>query len=383
MQSLVARISVLLLASGLCACSQTQAFNSVPRATIDRAEIVGFNGIRAWGDGPAADLKGLPPERAQSDAPVNYLALSGGSSDGAYAAGLLAGWTAAGTRPSFAVVTGVSTGALASPFAFLGSSHDAGLREIYTQYSTSDLGTPQIFSALLGGPSIIDSTGLEKLLAHYVDARLLAAIAREHNRGRRLLVATTNVEAERQVIWNLGAIAASGQPEAASLFRRVLLASAAVPGVFPPVLIQVKVNGRDYQEMHADGGTMGQVFFVPQPSSLQPARIPEPQRTIYVIRNGKLGPDWQATQATTLSIASRSLNSLIKAQARGDVERLQAMASRNGINFRLAAIPESFSKQPTEAFDRAYMRHLFDIGFRQAVDGYPWGSSSSATAFSR
>jgi predicted acylesterase/phospholipase RssA len=372
MQSIVARATALMLASGLCACSQTQAFNSVPRATVDRAEVVGFSGIRAWGDAAASDLKALTAERVQGGGPVNYLALSGGSSDGAYAAGLLVGWTAAGTRPQFAVVTGVSTGALAAPFAFLGSSHDAGLREIYTQYSTNDLGTRQVFSALLGGPSIIDSRGLEKLLARYVDAPLLAAIASEHNRGRRLLVATTNVEAERQVIWNLGAIAASGQPGAADLFRRVLLASAAVPGVFPPVLIKVKVNGRDYEEMHADGGTVGQVFFVSQTGAAQTKSVPIQARTLYVIRNGKLGPDWQATQATTLSIASRSINTLIKAQARGDVERLQTMAQRSAITFRLAAIPESFSAQASEAFDRDYMRRLFDTGFKQARTGYPW-----------
>jgi hypothetical protein len=274
-RSIIARVTLLIVASGLSACSQTLVFNSVPRATVERAELVGFNGfsgIRVWGDAAAAELKLVTAERMNTrDLPVSYLALSGGSSDGAYAAGLLTGWTMAGTRPQFAVVTGVSTGALAAPFAFLGGSHDVGLREIYTQYSTSDLGTPQVFSALLGGSSIIDSSGLENLLAHYVDAQLLAVIAREHNKGRRLLVATTNVQAERQVIWNLGAIAASGQPDAAALFRRVLLASAAVPGVFPPVLIKVKVNGRDYQEMHADGGTVGQVFFVSQPD---PTRTP-------------------------------------------------------------------------------------------------------------
>jgi predicted acylesterase/phospholipase RssA len=374
MHPILVRSAVLVLASGLCACSQTLAFKSVPRATVERAEVAGFSRIRAWGDAPAADLKALAAERT-GPGPVSYLALSGGGSDGAYAAGVLTGWTAAGTRPSFAVVTGVSTGALAAPFTFLGSSYDKGLREIYTQYSTNDLGTPQIFSALLGGPSIVDSSGLENLLARYVDAALLAAIAREHNRGRRLLVATTNVEAERQVIWNLGAIAASGQSDAAVLFRRVLLASAAVPGVFPPVLIKVKVNGHDYQEMHADGGTMGQVFFVPQAKLSQGAGVTDTattRPTLYVIRNGRLGPDWQATQATTLSIASRSINSLIKAQARGDVERLQTLAARSSVSFRLAAIPNDFTAQPTEAFDRDYMRRLFELGHRQSSNGYPW-----------
>jgi predicted acylesterase/phospholipase RssA len=369
-QALVGALLLLAVGSSLGGCSQSLALNSVPSKIVDRAEVIGFSKIRAWGDSKPEDLQALTGKPAAADQRAS-LALSGGGSDGAYGAGILVGWTASGRRPEFAVVTGVSTGALAAPFAFLGPAYDAKLREVYTSYSTSDLGSPRVFSALLGGPSVADSGGLESLLTRYIDDRLLAAIADQHRRGRRLFVTTTNVEAERQVIWNLGAIAASGRNDSLRLFRRVVLASASIPGVFPPVLLDVTVDGRRYQEMHADGGTAGQVFFLP-PAATHPGND---QRLLYVIRNGKLGPEWQASQGTTIAIAGRSLNTLIKAQARGDVERLQVMAERNRMGFRLAAIPDNFRQIAQEAFDRDYMRNLFELGYRQASTAYPWAAA--------
>jgi hypothetical protein len=209
-------------------------------------------------------------------------------------------------------------------------------------------------------------------LAHYIDTKLLNDVAREHRRGRRLLVTTTNVEAERQVIWNLGAIAASNNPDRLDLFRRILLASAAIPGVLPPVLIKVSVNGHAYQEMHADGGTAGQVFFVRHAVRVSSEQGIQAQPRLYVIRNGKIGPEWQSIQPTSFKIASRSLSTLIKSQARGDVERLQLLAKSEGIEFRLAAIPASFDAASKEPFDKAYMNQLFDLGYVKAGRGDAW-----------
>ena len=375
---------------GLNGCATTMAFNPVPAKAVARAQLAGFTNIRVWGDAKPAEAAALLEARAPSFVTAAtgmpfkshsneyaYLALSGGGSNGAYGAGLLVGWTASRQRPAFKVVTGVSTGALAAPFAFLGSSYDGKLREIYTQYSTNDLGSQHLFAALLGGPSLIDSQGLETLLERYVDGHVLSAIAREHERGRRLLVTTTNVEAERQVIWNLGAIAASRHPSALSLFRRILLASAAVPGVFPPVLIKVVADGQEFEEMHADGGMVGQVFFVPPKqlalSAMSSAGGAVP--TLYVIRNGKLGPEYQSVTPTGLEIAGRSLGTLIKNQARGDLERLSGIAAQAGMSFKLAAIPATFTAISEEPFDRAYMRKLFDLGNQQARTGYIWAKA--------
>ena len=379
---LVAAVCLL----GASGCTQTLAFRSVPAVAVDRAEVAGYANIRVWGDAPPSQMhavldlpvdlnapRSIMPQRADAR-PIIHLALSGGGSDGAYGAGLLVGWSDAGTRPTFSIVTGVSTGALAAPLAFLGSKHDPALTKIYTTYSTSDLGTPRPFSAITGGPSLIDSVGLEALIARFVDDRLLAEIAREHRHGRRLLVSTTNVESERQVIWSLGAIAASGRRDALPLIRSVLRASAAIPGVFPPVLIGVTVDGHRYEEMHSDGGTSAQVFFVSgaatEASSYKKKETP--RATLYVIRNGQLALKWQRTKATTFQIASRSLETLIKYQGRGDVERLYVKANAANIGFRLAAIPATFARQTTEAFDVEYMRALFELGAEQARRGYAW-----------
>lgn len=366
----------------LAGCAATLAYTPVPESAASRAQVAGYSNIRRWGDASAFELDtstaaafSSASGSAKGESSRSYLALSGGGGDGAYGAGLLVGWTASGGRPTFDVVTGVSTGALAAPFVFLGPDFDAKLEEIYTRYKTDDLGTPQIFSAVLGGPSLIDASGLERLLAHYVNGELVAKVAREHARGRRLLVATINVEAERQVIWNLGAIAASTNADRIDLFRRVLLASAAVPGVFPPVLIKVTVDGHEYQEMHADGGTVGQVFFVPETAKASPQKAKYAPARLYVIRNGKMGPAWQSVEPTVFKIANRSLETLIKSQARGDVERLYVRAKSDGIAFRLAAIPDRFSEVSDEPFDKIYMRKLFNLGYAEASVGYPWASA--------
>jgi hypothetical protein len=387
--AIAATVGLFVLSAALGGCSTTLALNSVPASALARAELSGFSRIRIWGDATSAELSAFlevpaprplslasgnvsgDPNRIGQPNPPSYLALSSGGSDGAYGAGVLIGWTDSGQRPEFSIVTGVSTGALTAPFAFLGSAYDIQLREIYTNYSTTDLGSPRPFSVLLGGPSLVDNQGFQSLLARYVDERTLAAIAREHHRGRRLLVTTTNLETERQVIWNLGAIAASRQHGSLDLFRRVLLASAAVPGVFPPVVINVAAGGRNYEELHADGGTVGQVFFVAK-------ALPNttgPRGTLYVIRNGMMSSRWQAIEPTTIGIASRSISTLIKSQARGDVERLYTAVTRSGVNFRLAAIPGDFSAKSTEPFDIGYMRQLFALGYRRARAGYRWAKA--------
>jgi predicted acylesterase/phospholipase RssA len=371
------RTSAIAAAVALSGCAGTLKYSPVPEADIGRAQVVGYSNIRTWGDASPRELNatiGLkdvdPTTFSRAPRGQNYLALSGGGGDGAYGAGLLVGWTASGERPVFDIVTGVSTGALAAPFAFLGHHYDRKLEEIYTRFKTGDLGGPRLLSAAFGGPSLIDASGIEKLLTHYVSSELKVELAREHARGRRLLVATTNVEAERQVIWNLGAIAASTNADSLDLIRRILLASAAIPGVLPPVLIKVIVDGREFQEMHADGGTVEQVFFIPR-TTMASSKRSTPAR-LYVIRNGKIGPEWQSIEPTSFQIAGRSLGTLIKSQARGDIERLYARARSDGITFQLAAIPESFSATSTEPFDKAYMRKLFDLGYAEAGRGYAW-----------
>lgn len=307
---------------------------AVPEKLVDLATVTEFQDIRFWGDATPANLDRIVTtalqQRSQGAKPLltarqRFLAISGGGSDGAFGAGLLAGWTEAGTRPEFDIVTGVSTGALIAPFAFLGPRYDAQLRELNTQHGTADLITSQILTRLLGGSALADSAPFEALLAKYVTADLLRAVAKEHLSGRRLLVGTTNIDAQRSVIWDMGAIAASGRDEALPLFRRILQASASIPGVFPPVRINVRAEGQNFDELHVDSGITAHVFFLPSQimlKSIDQRYGLSSARELYVIRNGRIGPEYQVVEASLTSVAGRSLSTLTKTQANGELEAL-------------------------------------------------------------
>jgi predicted acylesterase/phospholipase RssA len=307
--------------------------------------------------------------------PTSLLAISGGGEDGAYTAGLLNGWTAHGDRPEFRAVTGISTGALIAPFAFLGPRYDNVLREIYTDVSQKDIFRKRNILSGFFGDAMADTTPLLHLTARYVDRPLLDAIAAEYAKGRLLLVGTTNLDTLEPVIWNMTAIAASKDPNALQLFRKVLLASASIPGAFPPVMIDVVVDGVHYQEMHVDGGTMAQVFAYPPALHLRAeaaAQGIERERAIYILRNARLDADWASVKRRTLSIASRAISSLMQTQGIGDLYRIYLTTQRDGVAFNLAFIPSSFTMRRREQFDTAYMRGLYQTGFDLARGGYPW-----------
>jgi Patatin-like phospholipase len=357
-------------------------------AVAEAALVPGVGSVRSWGDNVPQDaaleyrklFPGLPSRPSVARRPngqpvVRVLALSGGGPDGAFGAGLLTGWSAQGTRPEFQIVTGISAGALIAPFAFLGPAHDGALREIWTQYETSELITAQLLPGLLGGSSLADTTPLANLIATYVTRAFLAKIAAEYRRGRILLVGTTNLDAQRPVIWNMGEIARAGTPQAVDLFRKVLLASAAIPGAFPPVSIDVEADGRAFEEMHVDGGTTREVFV----SALQaPVRATDslyetpPQREYYIIKNGKIGAEYVEVKPKTLSIASRAIATLLKRQNAGDIYRIYRAARDGRADFNLIAVPETFDIKPKEAFDPAYQTALFDVGFKLGRTGPTW-----------
>ena len=166
----------------------------------------------------------------------SILALSGGGANGAYGAGMLVGWSQRGDRPEFDIVTGVSTGALAAPYAFLGSDWDDELAAAYSEGHTEGLLSWRSFAAFLS-PGLYSPRTLEALVEEHVTPALLTEIAQATREGRRLLVATTNLDSGETVIWDMGLLAEAGDENALRLFRQVLLASASIPGVFPPVLI--------------------------------------------------------------------------------------------------------------------------------------------------
>ena len=267
------RLAALACCLVMLACSSTGRLSAVPRELEVDAQVAGLRDIRYFAPEHSkialADALGaLDIERAAVAAsghrgqlpPMSFLAISGGGEDGAFGAGLLVGWSAHGSRPHFKVVTGVSTGALTAPFAFLGAAYDEKLKSIYTQTTAKDIFESRWVLAALLDDAMSDTAPLRRTVAKFMDDKMVHDIAEEHRKGRILLVATTNLDGQRSVIWNITKIAASGSPRAPALIRDILVASAAVPGVFPPVMIDVEANGRQFHEMHVDGGASMQVF---------------------------------------------------------------------------------------------------------------------------
>ena len=318
------------------------------------AQVPGMPDARFWADSAADFERALPTQAGP------WLVLSTGGEEGAYGAGFLNGWSESGTRPQFAAVTGVSTGALMATYAFAGPKYDAELAQGYTSVSAGDIfeigGTPE---------SLTDTWPLAQLITKRVTPQMLADVAEEHRKGRRLFVLTTNLDAGRTVAWNMGAIAAHGGDAGLKLFRDVLLASASVPGMFPPVYIKAEANGRQFQEMHVDGGVNGPLFFAPEsylvPGS--PKRLPANE--LYIIVNGKLGPEFSMPQRTTPAILGRSIAVALKTGARLQLALAYLAAQRAGIAFNLAFVDPAFDRVGHGLFDPEYMNALFQYGAEQ------------------
>jgi len=377
----------LSVACGITACAAGLSRNPVPLGLESEATVVGMEGekVRFWGDQLPPNSEALVKEKwaqvrasgrlipKQGGRPVvNFLALSGGGADGAFGAGVLSGWTARGNRPEFDLVTGVSTGALTAPFAFLGPRYDEALKAVFTESTTKDIAIARPVRGLIAGDSLASNAPLARVVAFYVNEQFLAEVAAEHNRGRRLLIGTTNLDAQRPVIWDMGKIATSGHPESLALFRKVLLASAAIPAVFPPGFVTVAANGQVYEEMHVDGGTTREVFLLPtqfMAKGVDGQLRVDPIRRAYIIRNGRVDPEFKAVKARTLSIAGRSISTLIKNQGIGDLYELYMFSRRNGIAYNLVYIPGNFPDTSTQAFDPVYMSKLFEVGFQIGESG--------------
>ena len=375
----------ILLALG--ACAQFDRLPAVAVADTDRANVAGIAEARFQSNDTAAMAafgqrlhereskyfaslgRPIPPE--------SLLAISGGGDNGAFGAGVLVGWSERGTRPSFKIVTGISTGALIAPLAFVGREYDPLLADMYTTIDQTDIFEKRPIVAGFLSDALADTAPLQHLLAKYVDAKLVARIAEESRRGRALVIITTNLDAGVPVIWNIGAIAESGSPEAIGLIRKILLASASVPGFFPPVMFDVMVDGVAHQEMHVDGGASMQTFLYP--AALQVRKIPNGggsrPRTAYVIRNGRLTQGWDEVARSTPAIATRALATLTTNSGVGDLYRIYALAKRDGVRLQLAYIEDDFEQPHSAEFDRQYMVKLFEYGHAKARAGYPWRSA--------
>jgi hypothetical protein len=320
-------------------------------AQQDVAVIPGIPDARFWADSEADFTRALPTEKGP------WIALSTGGGDGAFGAGLLTGWSTTGKRPQFAVVTGVSTGALMAPFVFVGPSMDDRLKHAYTAYNAGD-----IFEDVKTPESLVDTWPLKRLIAKEVTPELLAAVAEGHKAGRRLFVATTDLDAGRSVIWNMGAIAARGDEAALKLFRSILLASTAIPGLFPPVLIDVEADGKKTQEMHADGGLAAQLFVAPESVLNSSSTYQLPATELYVIANSRLTPEFQLTERSLIGVLGHSITVGVQSMLRVGIDRAYALAKRSNVPFNLAYPALAADQQGHGAFDSEFMKGLFELG---------------------
>ena len=364
----------------------------LPVEDIRRAEIPGMSGVRAWGGQLNADFQAdlvasIKQEPAgvfpldENGYPIYHgLALSGGGSNGAFGAGILNGWSKAGTRPDFKVVTGISTGALIAPFAFLGPGYDEQLKTVYTTMRTRDiLERLNIFRIIFQGEAFAHTTPLKQLIETHFDADFLQAVAAAHNQGRRLYVGSTHMDAQTLMVWNMGAIANSGHPDALDLFQKIVLASSSIPAAFPPVFIKIKINNQRYDEMHTDNGTITQVFFNKNTMNLsattQTAKRTQRKNyrgTLYVIRNGKLGPEPEQVKRRLPEITGRAISTMIKYAAFNDLHRIHGNTDTAELGFRYTAIPDDFESQADEVFDPEEMKRLFELGYEMGLSGSAW-----------
>jgi len=372
----------------LSACGDRIAHHALPEALASAGEIAGYGQIRFYGDEAppniearlAGRIKALK-ERFASDrqdgnpSQINLLALSGGSEDGAFGAGFLVGWSEDGRRPAFDMVTGISTGGLAAPFVFLGPDYDHVLEELYTTTTKKQIFKACVVCGLFGGPAFANTKPLRRMIEANFTAEMFEKIAAEHRKGRRLWIGTTNLDSGRPVIWDIGALAASGQPGALELFHKILLATSAIPGFFPPVAFVVETDGQPYTELHSDGGATFITFLYP-PEIIGRTALEQLgddiEVNLYVILNAKNPPYYKETKPATYDILKRALYVTVQNKAVGDALRVYEIARRDGLDYHMIMIPAEFGVTPVKDFDIDYMNALFEEGARLGRMVHPW-----------
>ena len=363
-------------------CSTLERKSSAPTQQYMQAQIPDWPNIRylistkAGVADMVADLMADQKRLGTEPGSGKYLSLSGGGDNGAFGAGLLVGWSQRGDRPRFDLVTGVSTGALLAPFAYLGPEYDPVLTYVYTETTPEQIYKMRWLLSVLTDDGIADTGPLYDLIAKYVDAELMRKIAYEHTtNGRWLLIGTTNIDAGIPVVWNMGKIASIGTPEALDLFRKIMLASASIPGAFPPVMFDVAVEDKTYHEMHVDGGVSAQVFLYPTAAAKKAdavGLVRNKKKEAYIIRNSRLDTDKEDIERNTISIVKRSISQLIQAQGLGDIYQIYQTTQKDHVGFNLAFIGPDFKAKRKVEFDPDYMKALYQYGYVRALNGYPW-----------
>lgn len=368
------RLIAISMLAFLAGCLAPDRIAYGPKAATT-ASIQGFGDIRIYADAS----RNLPEAHAWLPVPrhkeINYLVLSGGGAGGAFSVGALKAWSDKGQRPEFDIVSGVSTGALIAPYAFLGTAYDETLVDLYTSGVAKQLVDVDFLPKGLLGASLLKQEPLRRMVERYLTRDMLAKIAAEHRKGRRLLVLTSNLDSQRAVIWNMGAIADSGRPDALKLFQDILIASASIPGLYPAVLIKVGSGGQAFEEMHSDGGSASQILTIPEGWMVNPGKDAWPKGirlNMYIIVNNALMPEFSTTTNNTFAVMARASSALIKAQTRSALVATYVYAQKNGIRFRVASIDTQIPYDMTDPFNTNYMRAVYSLGYAKMASGSLW-----------
>lgn len=354
-----------------CASHERPTYNA---SEADRAQISGFENIRTHVDDPRPPASVRDPWKPIiiTDKPT-MLAISGGGAGGAFTVGILSAWSELGTRPKFEVVTGVSTGALIAPFAFLGTDYDDLLQQLYLSGETKGLIDIEWKGAGFFSPSLLKGNALRGSVERKITPEILRRIAIEHRAGRRLLVMTTNLDTQRAVVWNIGSIAGSHSPNALSLVRQILIASASVPGIFPPVSIKALVDGKQIEELHSDGGSSAQFFTLPEHLLVANNNHARGQKLhIYVIVNNALIPEFSMSRERALPIIGRAYGILLKSQTKQGLIALFNFGERVGMEVDIASIDQQVPYSILNPLSADYMRTVYNIGYGKTLNRSLW-----------
>ncbi|WP_167364046.1 patatin-like phospholipase family protein [Rhizobium mongolense] len=374
MRALIALVPIAFILFG---CTQTLD-RALDAKEAETATIAGYGEIRSYLDvrsdeAPRNTLDWRPATRRNR---LTSLMISGGGAGGAFSVGVLSAWSAEKSRPQFDVVTGVSTGALIAPFAFLGSSYDDTLVHLYTSGVAEDLVRSKRAGGLFG-PSLLRADPLRRMVERFITPAILHRVAAEHRKGRRLLVLTTNLDTQRAVVWNMGVIANSGRPDALKLFQDILVASSSIPGVYPAVMIKAESGGRHFEEMHSDGGSASQILTFPQFLLTSSTRLATKRQSVdfYVIVNNALMPEYSITPDKTLSVIARAYSIFVKSQTQSALTALYNYSKLTNASFHLASIDVQVPYSMLDPFNTNYMRAVYNLGYAEAAAGTLWKDS--------
>jgi len=375
---------VVAFGVALMGCGPTRSMlTSDPKAPLPKPDVA---------DLPPEPLPTLPPPKpldikpvvaeappiVAAPRPLNILAVSGGGAYGAFTAGVLNGWSRSNNRPVFDVVTGVSTGALIAPLAFLGPKYDPQMRAYYTEVRQRDVFAIRSWATIPFRDAMASSAPLRRMVEIAIDEETIKAIAVEHRTGRRLYIGTTHLESRKTVVWDIGAIASRGGLEARKQITDILVASCSVPGVFPPMPITMIADGKPVTEMHVDGGVTTSLF-VP-PSVFEAAGkiekdgdLPGPQANLYAIVSGKYFPNAAPVKPRVLKVVKASGGAMLSAKTRRDLANMALMAKASGVKYHAIALKADFPVDDAGLeFDQKIMNQLFVEGLRVGLEGPVW-----------